>query len=372
LNKEFQVHDYPRRMELSRNKLSSNRTVTLHNRLKILEFLDYQETQGISLPRRIKYLQNLTKLASMLRETGFEKATRKNIEAVILQHGRERVRGHEFSEDTKCSFKIMTKRFYKWLKDPDDEEYPPEVKWIRTTQNNNHSILPEEILTETDVEALIKAAEWARDKAIVAMLFDLGSRTGEFLSLQRKNVVFDKLGAMVVVDGKTGRRRQRLILSIPFLAEWMNEHPDKRPEAPLWIHNAQGCHEKGIVHLDYYALRMLLVRLGEKAGIKRRVNPYAFRHARATHLANFLTEAQLKMVFGWTQNSRMPGRYVHLSGRDVDNALLRVHGLAEKTEEEKARISLVKCVRCEQENSNNSEDLHQMRHATRPQGCPRG
>jgi integrase/recombinase XerD len=47
----------------------------------------------------------------------------------------------------------------------------------------------------------------------------------------------------------------------------------------------------------------------------------------------------------------MPGRYVHLSGRDVDNALLRVHGLQGKEEEEKARISIVKCVRCEQQNS---------------------
>jgi integrase len=287
----------------------------------------------------------------MLQKRNFELADRKDLENVILQHGRQRVRGHELSDDTKSGFKIMTKRFYKWLKDPEDEEYPPEVKWIRTNQSNNHSIIPEEILTEADVEVLIKAADWSRDKAIIAMLFDLGSRTGEFLSLQRKNIVFYKLGAMVVVDGKTGRRRQRLILSVPFLSQWLNDHPDKKPEAPLWIHSTKGCHEEGIVHLDYYSLRKLLIRLGRTAGIKRRVNPYAFRHARATHLANYLTEAQLKQVFGWTQNSRMPGRYVHLSGRDVDNALLRVHGLRENHEEEKAKITLIKCVRSELENS---------------------
>ncbi len=44
-------------MELARKKLNSNQKVSLHNRLKILEFIDYQESQGISLPRRIKYLQ---------------------------------------------------------------------------------------------------------------------------------------------------------------------------------------------------------------------------------------------------------------------------------------------------------------------------
>lgn len=104
----------------------------------------------------------------------------------------------------------------------------------------------------------------------------------EFLSLQRKNIVFDELGAVVVVDGKTGQRRQRLILSVPFVAEWLSDQPDNRPEASLWIHNAQGCHEEGIVPLDYYAARKLLVRLQRKAGIQKHVNPHAFRHARAT------------------------------------------------------------------------------------------
>ena len=47
----------------------------------------------------------------------------------------------------------------------------------------------------------------------------------------------------------------------------------------------------------------------------------------------------------------MPGRYVHLSGRDVDSALLRVHGLQENPEEEKPKLTVVKCVRCEQQNS---------------------
>jgi len=89
----------------------------------------------------------------------------------------------------------------------------------------------------------------------------------------------------------------------------------------------------------------------EKTAAEKPVNPYSFRHARATYLAKSLTEAQLRQVFGWTQASKMPGRYVHLSGRDVDAALLRVHGLLSEVEEEKAKLSVVKCVRCEQQNS---------------------
>jgi hypothetical protein len=56
----FDVHDYERRMELAVIKLKENKRVDPHNRIKIFRFLDYAETQDLSLPRRIRYLQNLT------------------------------------------------------------------------------------------------------------------------------------------------------------------------------------------------------------------------------------------------------------------------------------------------------------------------
>jgi hypothetical protein len=79
------VHNYPHRMELALRKLRENKKVNLHNRLKILKFLDYLETQQVGLAKRIRYTQNLTKLASML-EKDFEKTTKQDIEKVILQH----------------------------------------------------------------------------------------------------------------------------------------------------------------------------------------------------------------------------------------------------------------------------------------------
>ncbi len=105
--------------------------------------------------------------------------------------------------------------------------------------------------------------------------------------------------------------------------------------------------------MDYYSARMLLQRLKARSGIKKAVNPHAFRHARATHLASHLTEAQMKQVFGWTQDSRMAGRYVHLSGRDVDGALLEAAGLeaAARTEPVAPKLTVVNCARCDQQNS---------------------
>jgi ribosomal protein L40E len=48
--------------------------------------------------------------------------------------------------------------------------------------------------------------------------------------------------------------------------------------------------------------------------------------------------------------SKMAQVYVHLSGRDLDNALLELHGLkAQEKKEEKFKVKV--CPRCEERNS---------------------
>jgi hypothetical protein len=43
-------------------------------------------------------------------------------------------------------------------------------------------------------------------------------------------------------------------------------------------------------------------------------------------MANPLTEFQMNHYFGWTQGSNMPSTYVHLSGKDLDGAILKMNG----------------------------------------------
>ena len=59
----------------------------------------------------------------------------------------------------------------------------------------------------------------------------------------------------------------------------------------------------------------------------------------------------MKEHFGWVQESEMAATYVHLSGRDVDDALLKLHGLVRQKnfKEEKLRVQI--CQRCKENNS---------------------
>ncbi|MGI0090539.1 MAG: hypothetical protein ACREBS_02410 [Nitrososphaerales archaeon] len=89
---------------------------------------------------------------------------------------------------------------------------------------------------------------------------------------------------------------------------------------------------------EYGACRKMLREAAKRYHIKKRENPHSFRHARASTLANVLTEAQMNEHLGWIPNSRMPAVYVHLSGRNVNNALFKLNGIKiEKEVNEKER-----------------------------------
>lgn len=151
-----------------------------------------------------------------------------------------------------------------------------------------------------------------------------------------------------MVNGKTGHRRVRIIASTPTLAEWLNVHPHKNnPDAFVWVVIGDRNRYKP---LKYNPARYLLLTLAKKAKIKKDVNPHNFRHSRATHLAALgLNNAQLKAHFGW-RRSEMADIYIHLAGKDVDDALLKVNGLVpEEKIEEKLKIQI--CQKCQEKNS---------------------
>jgi integrase/ribosomal protein L40E len=274
----------------------------------------------------------------------FEKASKKDIQKFVAA-----IEQRNYAEWTKHGYKVALKKFYKWLSD--SETYPEQVSWIKATVKNNHKLLPEELLTEDDVKKLATTADNARDRAFIMTLYESGFRIGEILGLQIKHVSFDNNGAQITIPtGKTGMRRVRIIASAPLLSDWIQVHPRRDdPSGPLWI--GIGTLGRG-QPIDYEAARMMLIRVAERAGIRKAVNPHTFRHSRASYLASKLTEAQLKEMFGWTQSSEMAAVYVHMSGRDVDKALLKIHGLVgEETIEEEEKLKVVKCPRCGDKNS---------------------
>jgi site-specific recombinase XerD len=119
----------------------------------------------------------------------------------------------------------------------------------------------------------------------------------------------------------------RIVASAPLLSVRLNNHPFREnPDSPLWLVVSAKNHNEA---LGYASAAIQLKKIALRSGVKKRVNPHAFRHARATFLANNLTEAQMKEYFGWVQSSDKASVYVHLSGSDADDAILKLQGLGE-------------------------------------------
>lgn len=324
-------HPYKSKLDLEHLKIKSLPCVI---RKTLTSFEEHLIAQGESEGRVLKYLYTLRKIYQWLGKP-FEEATRIDIEKILLK-----LEEKEYSPWTKQSYKVILKYFYKWLRG--SEEYPKEVSWIKTNIKRSQEKLPTELLTREDVLKMIHAAKNIRDKALLMLLYESGGRISEIGTMKIKDVEFKENYAVLTLRGKTGIRKVPVVASLPYIQNWVNNHPIGKPDTCLWVSIGSSHH---LQPLSYSHMRKIVQTCAARAKIKKRVYCHLFRHSRATELATKLTEYQLCLYFGWTVGSRVVREYVRRSGRDLNNTILNLYGIEEKQAEEKIE-EIHKCPRC--------------------------
>jgi len=307
---------------------------------KVREFLDDLRFQkGLSAHARRNYLRAILSVEEAVRKP-YEKLTKDDInawlEAIIQKYAPRHVR----------KLKISFKRFVRWLHNGDDREMPdPEcIRGLRVGRDPICQV--KDIISFDELKAMLGKAENLEHRSLLFVLYECGGRAAEVCGSKICDVEFDKYGAIIRVTekrvrGRASRKRPiRLVLSVPDLRQWLSHHPKKDDRNAL------------IWSVTSTRLWYLVKKYAKRAGINKNISPHSFRHSRATHLASVLTEAQLRIMFGWSKNSGMPAVYVHLSQRDVDPTLLKHYGikLDEGTQENEI-LMYRKCPRCDFENS---------------------
>ena len=203
-----------------------------------------------------------------------------------------------------------------------------------------------DVVPPSDVDKLVENTNHIRDRAFVAYLYESGNRIAEILNIRIQDISINKNHAKVKVNGKTGERFITIVNSLPYITQYLSIHPSRNdPSSFLWLNIGTYNHNEP---LSYVGAKKLLKRTFEKANIKKPCNPHMFRHSRATELANHLTETQMCLFFGWAIGSGQVKTYVHASGRDVDNAMMKYHGLGD---EETRPPKPIKCNRCNEVNT---------------------
>jgi hypothetical protein len=183
------------------------------------------------------------------------------------------------------------------------------------------------------------------------MAIDTGCRGSELLKLRIKDIVYKNAGnsqyAQIQVNGKVGNRTIPLILSIPYVKDWIDDHPQR---ANLNAHLFCGLKKNFGRALTRYAIydgydhykREVFPKLLQDPDVpaedKKTItellnkpwNPYIQRHNSLTEKAKILKESLLRVHAGWSANSKMPQIYLHYFGNESSESLLEAYGITSR------------------------------------------
>ena len=189
---------------------------------------------------------------------------------------------------------------------------------------------PDEILTPKDVETLMGGVITMRDRALVGVLWDLGWRVADVLSLDLGQVSRSPEGEgmplrfrVFVASAKTNTPTEGWVKdSASALDAWIRVHPARNASSPLF------CGADGH-RLTTQRARQIVQAAARRSGLGKKAHPHAFRHARATYLLRMgLSDAAVKTLLGWSARSSQLARYGHLVSGDAYRSLLRAEGFS--------------------------------------------
>ncbi|QZA89551.1 site-specific integrase [Salinarchaeum sp. IM2453] len=295
-----------------------------------------------STPRHIKLLRHCTIMAEEaggLAEALSDKSATKNIVHWINKN--------YDNEETNRDYRVALRVFGRRATDENGSDPPATIDWVSSGTSKSYKPEPDPakmLKWDDDIQPMIEACDNSRDRAMIAVAWDLGARSGEFRSIRVGDVSDHKHGTKVTVDGKTGQRSVLLIPSTPYLTRWLEDHPRSDDStAPLWCSLSDGS------EISYQMFRKIFRGSAQDAGVNKPVTLTNFRKSSASYLASQgLNQAHIEDHHGWVRGSDVASRYVKVFAEESDRELARAHGV-DVSEDEPDPIAPMTCPRCGQE-----------------------
>ena len=263
------------------------------------------------------------------------------------------------------------KHFIRWLHNR-NKSYSDQQDWqtpsfalIKEKKTNRLSPYTEsEIWDRDELLSIIHYESYSRNKAALALLWDLDARNHEITALRIKDIRFRENYAEGEIphSTKTGGGPILLTFSFPYVRDWLNEHPFRNTPTTRLICNLNNGSPVSPDSLQQmmHQLKERIVRLLGNNSIEdrndveklqylitnKRWNPYCIRHSAITYDSDYLPEYAVKKKARWSMNSRQGARYIkHRMGNDLKQKILLQNGIISNTEESKSN-SVLGCPRC--------------------------
>ncbi len=241
----------------------------------------------------------------------------------------------------------------------------PEFVKIKNKKTKRLSPYSESELWDKDeILLLAKYESYKRNKAILALLWDLDARPHEITLLRIKHIsIRERYGeGEIPHEAKTGGGPILLTCSFPFVRDWLNEHPFKNePEARLICNlNSGSAIKPEAIWTMMKQLRGRILRLLDTGSItdskerdrlrhlikNKKWNPYCIRHSAITADSDYLPEYALKKKVRWSMNSKQGTRYIkRRMGNELKEKILVHNGIMAGIEVQR-KITIHNCPRC--------------------------
>jgi integrase len=286
--------------------------------------------------------------------------------------------------------RIILFRFFKWLCYPDVanpkrrnelcslERKPECIKDIPKLMRKEVSCYKaSDLWSQEDDLLFLKWVTNKRDRCYHTMARDLSARPHEILSLKIKDIVFKVVGkyqyAEVLLNGKTGSRHIPLIQSIPYIKDWLSNHPSRNNlKSPLFVGMGRRSMGKQLTinglygTYEYYKKEFFpklledpTLSIEDKEKIRdllaKPFNPYIRRHSALTEKSTQLKLHTLNQHAGWSINSNMAQKYIHYFGNESSESLLEAYGIVTKDNIPINTLNPKPCPNCEEGNTQDAK-----------------
>ncbi len=298
--------------------------------------------------RHLKLLRHCVIMAEQVGGLADALESREAAEDVVVWINQERDTP-EFSEETNQDYRVALRVFGKRVLKMADDEVPDSLAWVPTGTSNSYDPSPSRSDMLDWEEAKRMAVEGTtnpRDKALIAVSHELGPRGEESHNILIGQVTDADHGIQISLDGKQGEHSVTLINSVPYLQQWLREHPaPDDDEAYLWC-NLDDAYDNA----SYQTFLKRFKKAGRRADIDKPVTPTNFRKSNTYWLAkqganeSFINERQ-----GRTATSDHARRYIAAFGpENENNQYAELQGLDVQTEKTEDRTPLT-CPRCDKQ-----------------------
>lgn len=257
-------------------------------------FLEGQAGE-VSMSTRQWYRRRLIDLCSFAGPVDLDEVT-----PALLRAYRAQLVERGMSPHSVHGYQRATRRLFSWLVDEGciDRNVARDVPLVKLPHQAPKA------LTDDDLDRLLARlpSEDVRDRAIILLLADTGCRVGGLCSLTLSALDLDNRCASVIEKGQRGRRVYYTEMTADTLALYLAVRPAGESDA-LFL-------SKSGTALTTNGVRLMLERVGKRAGVKGRCNAHSFRHAFArSFLRNGGNLAALGRILGHTPGSTVTARY---------------------------------------------------------------